>query len=182
MLGGHDIAKMAAEAVTNKLRQFNIKDEEEEEKERFDEADHKYSVTGQHYDKYTAAKQLVKDSKQQLDGAISYLDDRILVRIRENEKECQGQVMKYLRTKEWELKSVLKRLDIKNDNSDCKDALIGKLHTLVNKIEADGRELLIRLRMNEDEMHQMKDQMDDDSHDKKFLIEKVRKEKQSSRK
>ncbi len=61
-------------------------------------------------------------------------------------------MQKYLRSKEHELRTVLKKLESKNDNSDGKDALIGKLHALVNKIEADGRELLIRLRLNEDEM------------------------------
>lgn len=40
--------------------------------------------------------------------------------------------------------------------------LIGKLHALVNKIEADGRELLNRLRLNESELRQMRELMDED--------------------
>ena len=57
--------------------------------------------------------------------------------------------MKYLKDKEEELKTVLRRLDQKNNQYDGKDMLIGKLHALVNKIEADGQALLGRLRKNE---------------------------------
>lgn len=59
--------------------------------------------------------------------------------------------------------------------------LIGKLHALVNKIEADGRELLNRLKLNESELRQMRELMDEEQHNKNFLVDKVRKEKQSSR-
>jgi len=64
--------------------------EDSDDKEVFDEAAHKYSTTGNHYHIYEAAKQLVKDSHSQLKGAIENMDDKILKRIRENEREYQG--------------------------------------------------------------------------------------------
>ena len=57
--------------------------------------------------------------------------------------------MKYLKDKEEELRTVLRRLDQKNNQFDGKDLLIGKLHALVNKIESDGQTLLGRIRTNE---------------------------------
>ena len=77
------------------------------------------------------------------------MDQGILDRIRENETEYHQAVMKYLKDKEEELRTVLRRLDQKNNQFDGKDLLIGKLHALVNKIESDGQALLGRIRTNE---------------------------------
>ena len=87
------------------------------------------------------------------------MDAGILKRIRENEHEYHATVMKYLHEKESELRGVLKRLEEKNTNTDGKDILISKLNMLVNKFESDGRDLLRRVRKNEDEHRQMKHNM-----------------------
>lgn len=89
--------------------------------------------------------------------------------------------MKYLRDKEEEIKTVLRRLDEKNNQYDGKDVLIGKLHTLVGKIEADGSALLGRLNKNEGELKQVKDNMEEMQRDKNFIFGKIKKEKRKCR-
>lgn len=89
--------------------------------------------------------------------------------------------MKYLRNKEEELRTVLRRLDQKNNEHDGKDMLIGKLHALINKIESDGRALLERLRANESKQKEVKETVDEMNRDKAFIVEKIRKEKRKSR-
>ena len=105
------------------------------------------------------------------------MDSGIINRIRENEKEYHGAVMKYLREKESELRNVLRRLDEKNNQSDGKDILIGKLHTLVSKIEADAKFLMTKMNNNMAEIGIVRDTMTDMNRDHAFLKEKVRKEK-----
>lgn len=91
----------------------------------------------------------MNDSNAQLNEALESMDQGILDRIRENETEYHQAVMKYLKDKEEELRTVLRRLDQKNNQFDGKDLLIGKLHALVNKIESDGQALLGRIRTSE---------------------------------
>ena len=91
----------------------------------------------------------MNDSNAQLNEALESMDQGILDRIQENETEYHQAVMKYLKDKEEELRTVLRRLDQKNNQFDGKDLLIGKLHALVNKIESDGQALLGRIRTSE---------------------------------
>ena len=91
----------------------------------------------------------MNESNAQLNEALESMDQGILDRIRENETEYHQAVMKYLKDKEEELRTVLRRLDQKNNQFDGKDLLIGKLHALVNKIESDGQALLGRIRTSE---------------------------------
>ena len=109
------------------------------------------------------------------------MDQGILNRIKENEQEYHATVMKYLKHKEEELKTVLRRLDEKNNQQDGKDMLIAKLHTMVNKIEGDGHALLKRLSNNQGQNRLIKDSMEEMHRDKDFLVDKVRKEKRKSR-
>ena len=105
------------------------------------------------------------------------MDDKILSRIRENEQEYHTAVMRYLKEKEIEIRTVLRKLDEKNNQVDGKDLLIGKLHNLINKFEEDGRALINRLTKNEGELRQLRDNMNETSRDKAFLVEKLKKEK-----
>ena len=89
--------------------------------------------------------------------------------------------MKYLKDKEEELRTVLRRLDQKNNQFDGKDLLIGKLHALVNKIESDGQALLGRMRTNETKNKEIKETVDEMNRDKAFIVEKIRKEKRKGR-
>ena len=109
------------------------------------------------------------------------MDNKILERIRENESEYHRTVMKYLKDKEEEIKTVLRRLDQKNNQSDGKDILISKLHNLVSKIEADGSALLGRLNRNEGELKTIRDNMDEMHRDKNFIVGKIKMEKRKVR-
>jgi len=109
------------------------------------------------------------------------MDGKILGRIRENEHTYHAAVMKYLKDKELELRSVLKRMDDKNSMADGKDFLIGKMKTLVNKIEADGSAILGRLRLKEESSKEIKEAMQEMTRDHSFLTDKVRKEKRNCR-
>ena len=126
-------------------------------REVLDEVDVKYSGKGQHYAHYQDNKNLMKESHVQIDEAMESIDDKILQRIRQTEKDYHQQVVKYLHEKETELRTVIQRLEEKNLNTDGKDVLISKLHKLINKIESDGRVLLGRLRTNEEELRLMRD-------------------------
>ena len=77
---------------------------------------------------------------------------------------------------------MLKRMEDKSAMVDGKDILIGKMHTLVNKIEADGRALLDRLKRNEESTREIRDVMDEMTRDHAFMIDKVKKEKFKCRK
>ena len=105
------------------------------------------------------------------------MDETILRRIRENEHTYHTAVMKYLKDKEQELRTVLKRMNEKFAMVDGKDVLIAKMYTLVNKIEADGRALLDRLKRNEESTRVIKDVMEEMTRDRTFMIDKVKKEK-----
>ena len=111
-----------------------------------DEVDVKYSIGGQHYDTYTAAKNLIKSSQIQLDGAVVGMDKGILKRIKDSEQEYYQQVKKFLAEKENELKTVLRQLEEKNLNTDGKDRIIRHLRELIMKIESDGLELTQQLK------------------------------------
>ena len=95
---------------------------------------------------------LVSNANKSLNGAIEGMDDQILSRIRENETEYHTAVMRYLKEKEIEIRTVLRKLDEKNNQVDGKDVLISKLHNLINKFEDDGKALIGRLTKNEKEL------------------------------
>ena len=120
---------------------------------------------------------LVSNANKSLNGAIEGMDDQILSRIRENETEYHTAVMRYLKEKEIEIRTVLRKLDEKNNQVDGKDVLISKLHNLINKFEDDGKALIGRLTKNEKELKLLQDAMDDTNKDKAFLTEKIKKEK-----
>lgn len=147
-----------------------------------DDVDLKYRNKGTYYNEYQKSKKLVKDSEDQLNAVIETMDEKILQRIRENEHTYHAAVMKYLKEKEQELRTVLKRMEDKSAMVDGKDILIGKMHTLVNKIEADGRALLDRLKRNEESTREIRDVMDEMTRDHAFMIDKVKKEKFKCRK
>lgn len=109
------------------------------------------------------------------------MDAKIVDRIKENEQTYHSAVMRYLKQKEKELKTVLTRLDAKNNQNDSKDLLIGKLHALVNKIESDGQKLLGKLKTNEEETRLVREAMQEMTHDRSFMIDKVRSEKRTRR-
>lgn len=136
----------------------------------------------EHYAHYKNGIALVKESQEQLDNALETMDGKIIGCIRDNEETYHNAVMKYLKDKEQELKNVLYRLDAKNNQNDSKDLLIGKLHALVSKIESDGQTLLDKLRQNEDETRLMKEAMHESTQDRSFMVEKLKKEKRTSRK
>ena len=148
-------------------------DQEEEE----EEIDLKYKHKGKHYQLYKDVTRLVNTTNKQLKSAIEDMDDKILTRIRENEQEYHTAVMRYLKEKEIEIRTVLRKLEEKNSQVDGKDLLIGKLHNLIGKFEEDGKALIARLTKNEGELRLLRETMNEMSKDKAFLVEKVKKEK-----
>ena len=83
--------------------------------EKEDEVDIRYALKGKHYGQYRDAKKLVVESNAKLNDALEELDAGILEKVRENESEYHKAVMKYLHEKEEELRTVLHRLDQKNN-------------------------------------------------------------------
>ena len=63
----------------------------------------------------------IGEGKAEFEDALIGMDEKILKRIRENEREYHMQVTKFLGEKENELKTVLRRLEEKNLNTDGKD-------------------------------------------------------------
>ena len=139
------------------------------EKEDQDEVDVKYGLDGKHYDQYTAAKNIVKESKYELDEALIGMDKGILKRIKESEQEYRGQVTKFLAEKENELKTVLRKLEEKNLNADGKDQIIRNLREFIKKIESDGLELTEQLKRVQHRLVVAKERTFDESHDKTFM-------------
>ena len=77
------------------------------------------------------SKQLIKKGRDDFEDALMGMDEKILKRIRENEIEYHGQVTKFLAEKENELRTVLRRLEEKNLNTDGKDMIIKQLRNFI---------------------------------------------------
>ena len=102
------------------------------------------------------------------------MDKGILKRIKDSEQEYHGQVTKFLKEKENELKSVLRKLEEKNLNTDGKDMIIKNLRDVIQKIESDGLELSKQLKREEHRLRAAKERNYEECHDKAFMKESLK--------